>query len=487
MRWALVRVATAVTTMVALAFLIPLGLLVWETAQDRAMNAAERQASSFGPALAITTDRTALERAVGSTEAGAAHRIAVYVPPSEGNGAATIGHARVSTEDVRAAARRGQASRVEVSGGTVLLQPVAVSNGRVAVVEVYVSREDITAGVGKTWLILSAVALGLVAISVTVADRLGTRLVAAARRLASAARSLGEGRLEVRVPVDEKNADGTPKELREAALAFNSMADRVVRLLAAERELAADLSHRLRTPLTVLRLNVASLGDGDAAEHTREAAAQLEREVDQIITTARGRGDDEPAAGRAGCDAAEVLRERTGFWSALAEDEERQWHLAGAEQPAWVPVPRAELTAVVDALLGNVFRHTPVGAAFSLDLHPAEQAVLILVSDAGPGLVSPEEALRRGQGAGGEGSTGLGLDIVRRLAEDTGGDVAVGQSVLGGAEVRLRLQTGSPAHQKQSTPTPRRGLRRGKRAGRARKRTHPEQRSDNASSAPPRA
>ena len=89
-----------------------------------------------------------------------------------------------------------------------------------------------------------------------------------------AAHDLGEGKLGVRVPEEG------PTELRSAAVAFNSMADQVVQLLANERELAADLSHRLRTPLTVLRLNTASLGDGDAAEQTRAAVAQLEREVD---------------------------------------------------------------------------------------------------------------------------------------------------------------------------------------------------------------
>lgn len=66
----------------------------------------------------------------------------------------------------------------------------------------------------------------------------------------------GEGRLGTRVPEEG------PTELRSAATAFNSMADQVVQLLANERELAADLSHRLRTPLTVLRLNAASLGEG---------------------------------------------------------------------------------------------------------------------------------------------------------------------------------------------------------------------------------
>src|SRR5206468_544041 len=107
------------------------------------------------------------------------------------------------------------------------------------------------------------VGIALVIGSVAVADRLGVRMVEPARRLVGAAQDLGEGRLGARVPEEG------PTELRLAAVAFNSMADQVVQLLANERELAADLSHRLRTPLTVLRLNTASLGDGPAAEQTR--------------------------------------------------------------------------------------------------------------------------------------------------------------------------------------------------------------------------
>ncbi|MET9292919.1 HAMP domain-containing sensor histidine kinase [Streptomyces sp. NPDC003077] len=444
MRWALVKVCLAVTTMVVVAFAVPLGLVVKEMARDRAFSNAERQAAAIGPVLAITTDRAQLERAVASAETGPGGRIGVHVPAS-GRGAAPVeaGARRAGPEAVAGAVALGRASIAPVPGGSVLLQPTAVASG-IAVVEVYVPDDALTNGVATSWLILAGVGLALVLGSVAVADRLGTRLVRPAGRLAGAAHALGQGDLGVRV-----REDG-PKELRSAAVAFNSMADQVVQLLANERELAADLSHRLRTPLTVLRLNAASLGDGPAAEQTRAAVAQLEREVDQIIHTAREqKALTKPAAALTGCDAAEVVRERMDFWSALAEDEGRTVRMAGVERPARVPVARPELATALDALLGNVFRHTPEGTAFAVDVHQADGAVIVLVSDAGPGIADPDAALRRGHGDGGDGSTGLGLDIVRRLAESTGGDVRIGRSVLGGTEVRVWLAlhdgTGGPA------------------------------------------
>ncbi|WP_280672096.1 MULTISPECIES: sensor histidine kinase [unclassified Kitasatospora] len=451
MRWALVKAAVAGTTMVALAFLIPLGLMVQKTARDRAFTAADRQAAALGPALAITTDQDALARAMASTDAGAQGLIAVHLPPPVGSTAArgvTIGAPRAADPDVSTASGEGRSMTVHVPGGFALLQPVAVGTSRVAVVEVYVADGDLTRGVRTAWLVLSLVALSLVAIAVLVADRMGSRIVGSARRLAGAARSLGAGDLAVRVPVEGPQVDGSPAELREAAAAFNAMADRVVHLLAAERELAADLSHRLRTPLTVLRLNAALLGDGDAADATRHAVSQLEREVDQIIRSSRRPAEDAPAV-TVGCDAAEVLRERVGFWSALAEDEGRRWQLAGADAPAPVPVQRGDLAAAVDALLGNVFRHTAMGTAFSVDVLATGSSVIVLVGDAGAGFGDPTAALRRGEGDGGDGSTGLGLDIVRKLAEATGGDLALGRSAgLGGAEIRLRLETGDAPAQR---------------------------------------
>ncbi|MFC0862905.1 ATP-binding protein [Sphaerimonospora cavernae] len=420
MRRSLVLVALAVTAMVALAFLIPLAVAVKEIAESRALGEAERQASMIVPALVVTDDTTALERALASTPAGAG-RLAVHLP-----GGGTIGSSRVGTVDIAAAFER--ARTVHVSDGYVLLRPVALGGGRRAVIEAYAPDSNVTRGVTTSWAVLTAVALALVAASVVVADRLGARVVRAARRLGEAATSLGSGDLSVRIKPDG------PPELVMAGQAFNTMADQVAGLLAAERELAADLSHRLRTPLTALRLNIG--GTGPEAEQRQLAVERLERAVDEIIQAARK--PSRPVPG--GCDAADVLRERFVFWSALAEDQGRPWQLVGADVPIRVPVTAADLGAALDALLGNVFRHTPQGVAFRVTLHRGAGTVGILVADAGPGIDDPEGALRRGHS--GAGSTGLGLDIARRLAESTGGGMRIEGSALGGACVQMWLRSG---------------------------------------------
>ncbi|ATZ26569.1 Sensor protein CpxA [Streptomyces lavendulae subsp. lavendulae] len=456
MRWALVKVCLAVTTMVVLAFAVPLGLVVREMASDRAFSNAERQAATMGPTLSITTDPVQLRKAVESTQMGAARRMAVHVP-AIGGAPVDIGEGWAGARAVAETRSLGRATTARVAGGgSALLQPTALGSGDIAVIEILVPESEVSNGVTTAWLVLAGVGLALVVGSVAVADRLGARLVRPAERLADAAHQLGDGRLGARVPEDG------PKELRSAAVAFNAMADQVVELLANERELAADLSHRLRTPLTVLRLNAASLGDGPAAEHTRAAVEQLEREVDTIIRTAREqRPATTQAAGSAGagCDASEVIRDRMAFWSALAEDEGREVRLAGVDRTVRIPVARPELAAALDALLGNVFRHTPEGTPFAVDVHDAGDAVIVLVSDAGPGIADPDAALRRGNDGRRDGSTGLGLDIARRVAESTGGDVRLGRSVLGGTEVRIWIALDDRARGGGRGPGVRRGRR----------------------------
>ncbi|MCP3801400.1 HAMP domain-containing histidine kinase [Allokutzneria sp. A3M-2-11 16] len=423
MRRSLALVSLAVTSMVALAFLVPLMLVVYDLARDRALTEAERQASALTPVLAITADPLTIATALASTEFGLAQRIAVH--PAEGG---QIGTSRASREQLTEAMRRGHASTVDVMDGKVVLQPVALGERRTALVESFVPQEELERGVTEAWVSLTAVALALVLLSVLIADRLGTRVVRSARTLAEGAKAIGAGDLGTRVQVS------SPPELERTAAAFNGMAERIGGLVTAERELVADLSHRLRTPLTALRLDAETLGEGPGAQRIRSAVHALEREVDEIIRRARRGLVDGDATG---CDAALVGRERLAFWAALAEDQHRPWRQVGADHPAPVRIARDELAAVLDALLGNVFRHTEEGVGFALGVRNRAGVVTILVDDSGPGIADPEEALSRG--TSGAGSTGLGLDIAHRVVRAAGGSLRISSGPMSGTRIRLDL------------------------------------------------
>ena len=251
-------------------------------------------------------------------------------------------------------------------------------------------------------------------------------LVGAARDLATVSHRLASGSLDARaVPAG-------PPELRDASAALNHLAGRITELLIQEREAAADLSHRLRTPLTALRLEPESLQDPEEAARLGTSVDALERSVDRIIADARRPAEAETG----GCDAAEVVAERVRFWAVLAEDQGRTLTPPDPPGPLPVALSRDILATCLDALLGNVFAHTPEGTPFSVTLERGPGGVLLTVADEGPGF-STEDPL--GRGVSGAGSSGLGLDIVRRAAEMSGGSLSVGPSPAGGALITLEL------------------------------------------------
>ena len=166
---------------------------------------------------------------------------------------------------------------------------------------------EVSRGVFASWAVMTAVAVALIGVSVLVADRLATRITGPARALAEAAGALGNGDLTAR------STPAGPPELVAAGDAFNVMAERLTRLITAERVMAADLPHRLRTPLTALRMNAAGLGPGRAADETRLAVSRLEQEIDLIIRAARRPAPDEPRLRcRRGADRADGLLVRAG-------------------------------------------------------------------------------------------------------------------------------------------------------------------------------
>ena len=137
------------------------------------------------------------------------------------------------------------------------------------------------------------------------------------------------------------------------------------------------------------------------------------------------------------CDVGRVVAERVAFWSALAEDQGRPLRLALPDRPLRARLDASDLSDVVDVLIDNIFAHTDDGVAVEIWVVPrADGAVVLTVEDAGPGLPSIDIINR---GKSNKGSTGLGLDIVRRAALASGGSLELGRSRLGGALVRLVL------------------------------------------------
>ncbi len=139
-------------------------------------------------------------------------------------------------------------------------------------------------------------------------------------------------------------------------------------------------------------------------------------------------------------DLREVVRRRAEFWGALADEQGRRWSLEVSGDRHHVAGSVSDLEAAVDALLGNVFAHTPDGTGFEVHLEStAGGKVALVVEDHGPGFAGVP-ALRRG--ASGAQSTGLGLDIVRRTAEASGGTVIIRRRRGGGARVRAEFGAG---------------------------------------------
>ena len=427
MRRRLVIVSLAVTSIVALAFLIPLAGLVRELARDRVLTAAERDAELVAQFAAAVDDGVGFAGALAALGVGEAikgHHVSVVLP----NG--TVEGAPVPPGEDLSLPKSGAAGSLPVAGGEAVYVPILSSSGEIAVVRLFVPEGELTENVTRSWLILGGLGLLLVLIAVLVADRLGRSLVKPVEELSDAAERLGDGDLSVRVE------PSGPPELVEVGAEFNHLARRVTQLLQAERESAADLSHRLRTPLTAARLDAENLPPGPDRDRLVADLDDLERTVDHIIREAR-RPVRQDAAGFT--DVVAVTENRAGFWQALADEQGRRSELiVKGRASAMVHVSETDFEAAIDALIGNVLAHTPEGTAYAVSILTSDTEARIVVEDAGSGL-GAEPPIARGES--GTGSTGLGLDIVQRTVLSAGGTFHTDRSPLGGARIEMALPT----------------------------------------------
>jgi signal transduction histidine kinase len=433
MRLRIVALVVATSSLVLVSFLLPLALVLRALAADRAVSTATVRAQSLAPLL-TSLDPRGLRLTVAQLNAGGDTPVTIFLPDGT-----VLGSPAANSPSVELA-RHGASFSSTVAGGAEVLVAVDGLPGGTAVIRSFVPDGELHHGVTRAWLLLLAVGTFLLLLSVVVADQLARSLVRPLIAVAQAAERLAAGDLSARATV------AGPREVRLAGTGLNRLATRIGDLLVRERESVADLSHRLRTPLTALRIDAESLRDSRLIDDV----AMMEHTVSEIIREARRQRGE---ARGTPCDAGRVIAERAAFWRPLAEDQERRMSISVPQDPVFVQPSSDDLAACADVLLENVFTHTPEGAGLAIRVsHRAGGGAWFVVSDDGPGF-PPGGPVRRGQSGG--GSTGLGLDIARRIAEESGGTLTVGQSPTGGGRVALSL--GGPPG---SGPLPRRHWRR---------------------------
>jgi signal transduction histidine kinase len=433
--------AAGLTVLIVLAFAVPLAILIRNTVYQQATDALQEQANRVANYLRGTVSAPSVDAIAGFVASVSDESCVSVVLPSQ----TAIGCAPPDAEELAGGSEYGkdghehdgppQPQGVNWQGGrlvtlSVLQVPDRPGSEQGAyVVRVYASNAELHSDETRWWLLLGFGSVGLLAIGILAAELLTRRLVRPLTDTAETAHRISAGDVAARAPTRG------PREIAEVGAALNRLADRIDELIADERETVADLSHRLRTPLTVLRLDAEGLRDPVEAERIGGHVSDLERRLTAVIRAAR-RPQRE---GRLpSCDASAVVGERVRFWSALAEDQARAATVDLPAEPLPVRTAAEDLGAAVDALLENVIAHTPEGTAFAVHLGRTASGVRLTVTDDGPGIA--DESVVRGRSD--RNSSGLGLDIARACAEASGGSMTIGRSPSGGARVTLAL--GSP-------------------------------------------
>jgi two-component system sensor histidine kinase MprB len=238
-------------------------------------------------------------------------------------------------------------------------------------------------------------------------------------------------------------------EVGELATRFNTMLEHLDssraaldQSMRAQRQLVADASHELRTPVTSLRTNIEVLLEGgELSEEERrrlladvvEQSEELTALVSDLIELARG---DEPAAGADDVRLDRVVEESV----ARARRNAPGLHFELRTEPVTVEGIAARLERAVNNLLDNATRHSPSGGTVEVDVDETG----VRVRDHGTGIDEGDlphvfDRFFRGANVRGQQGSGLGLAIVRQVTEQHGGAVTAANAPDGGAVFMVKL------------------------------------------------
>lgn len=257
--------------------------------------------------------------------------------------------------------------------------------------------------------------------------------------VATAARMGAEDLEQQRLPLS-----GHDDELDALARALNASFARIAAGVAAQRQFAADASHELRSPLTVLASTL------EVARRRPRSAEEWEGFADQALAEVRhmtGLVDGLLLLARAGT----LRRATVDLGEVVGAIAERMTDVV-VEGPGVVAAVDADMLGIaVGNLVTNALAHSPAGAWVIVRLGRAGEAALIHVDDAGPGVPAAErgrifEPFVRGAApaadrVAGRAGLGLGLAIARRIVEGHAGRIEVGDSPERGARFTIRLPT----------------------------------------------
>lgn len=456
MKWRLAAVLVGLTAMVLLVQDVPLSLYLRSIESNRIITELQRDAFvvagrsedalSEGTALgnpALTAMVKAYSEAAGGTVA-VIDSSGVLVASSDP--AARVGSSYESRPEVQTAleGRTDSGERDSVTLGLQILYvavPVLSGAKTLGAVRLTYPASELDTRVNDRVRGIGIVAGLTLLVSVAVAIMLAGTITRPLRRLQQATAQLASGDLSARA----ETGRGAP-ELKSLSTDLNTMANRLERLVEAQRSFAADASHQLRTPLTVLRLRLdeaaQNLEDDPLAAAAPLDAARTETErlqhvIGGLLRLARtDAGSVEPVT----IDLAAMAAERMDVWKPLAEEHAVQLRLEVPDFAFIKAIPDAA-EQILDNYIDNAISVSNSGAVVSVSVEiptePESQIITLRVRDEGPGL-SPEQRTRAfdrfWQGRTDNAGTGLGLAIVSQLADACAAKVELRESPAGGID-----------------------------------------------------
>lgn len=238
----------------------------------------------------------------------------------------------------------------------------------------------------------------------------------------------------------------SPAELGPLVTTLNDVFGRLRGLIQTQRRFTADAAHELRTPITAIGLNaqlahklVDSGRRDELATHLTNIQASCTRAaamIEQLLTLARLDAEGLPQHAPIALDA--LLREAVGELSVLADAQQIDLGITHAE-PVTIHGDPIEWRILIDNLIGNAVRYSPPGGCIDVAVNHEGERTQVTIDDSGPGIPNAEldkvfERFHRVTGTEQPGS-GLGLSIVRRIAQRNGLEVHLANRPTGGLHV----------------------------------------------------